>query len=113
MKTRKNRCSLSDPYFEPIWGRFWWLQASILSLRVLLWAPWYAFWGARGVPGAILGRSWRLLGRAFGVLWTLPSSLYGAAGPLGGAQSCFEGPNVNSDHACYGLLTSRRSELEV
>ena len=80
---------------------------------MLLWAPWYAFGGPKGAPGAILGRSWRLIEGAFGVLWTLPRSLYGAAEALGGAQSRFEGPNVNSDHACYGLLTSRRSELEV
>ena len=80
---------------------------------MLLWTPWYAFGGAKGAPGAILGRSWRLIEGAFDVLWTLPRSLYGAGGALGGAQSCFEGPNVDSDHACYGLLTSRRSELEV
>ena len=113
MKTRKNRRSLSDRYFEPFRGRFWWLRASIWRLRALLWPPWDVFGGLLGDPGAVLGRSWTVLVRAFGVLWTLPRSLYGAAGALGGARTCFEGPNVNSDHACFGLLTSRRSELEV
>ena len=72
-------------------------------------------WGGQGRPpgdpGALLeapwGCFWRSLDASKIALWCCM-----------GARECpelfkFEGPNVNSDHACYGLLTSRRSELEV